>query len=213
MKAIINLGVQMFYYSPCFIALLSKTKMSCSMVFWYFLKVLDIEEMIPTNFKPPSQYYSEIGTIGPESSINPIDTKKKPKRKSLAKRKTAQNQEGKSAAENEKSLKPISYTTPICYHYFLNKETGQETQEAESCENCACKLRGFCLPSCMCPPKCQIRMKGCTCCQVKKQGKNKQDSTKPLKCSDKQCPCREAERECHPEVCHGCFPIDKNNIN
>lgn len=103
-----NLGVQMFDYSPCHISLVAKSKMTCSLVFWYFIKIVKIQSAIERNFTQSDNYLMSIGISNPSN-----EKKKKPKSNVQRKK---DNKEMEVVASN---------VTPICFHHFLHKDVGE----------------------------------------------------------------------------------------
>ena len=51
-----------------------------------------------------------------------------------------------------------NYRIGCCFHYLIDQPSFDH-----DCEKCCCRRRGFCLPSCQCPPTCPIKKKGCSC--------------------------------------------------
>ncbi|TRM62275.1 hypothetical protein BD626DRAFT_498705 [Schizophyllum amplum] len=95
---------------------------------------------------------------------------------------------------------------------FVPNTPCRHTGHCTAANKCPCAYNGaHCSRVCRCPPKCERRWRGCNCtpdedglaCCVSRSGNGKPNSRR-----NQACPCRQAARECDPDVCTGCASRD-----
>ena len=178
-EGLIKMGVELFSYDPCRIQALfcsiddpaaCKTgfEANCEIVFAYLLQEFNLLQKMSFKF-----YQSEAEQLAKEALASSAGE--------LTPKKAMRPKQGKFRGRDSED----SFNS-VCHHYFLDKEPTDV-----NCLGCECQGRGYCLPSCACSERCEMRLRGCRC---------KGESS----CWDNKCQCFKNGMLCLPGVCEHC---------
>lgn len=174
--ALVKLGVQLFSYDPCSIFLLVGSETTCALIFIFLLEDYSLRKKIQQN-----NYEDELNSLATQlylqCSLGTDNAGKRPRR-------------GNNRALRAKELNSNKLNTvPICTHYFLGEDN---PTNGETCQNCICRERGFCISICQC--------NSLTCKQQRIRCNCKED------CLKESCACYKSQLQCDPDSC-GCVKI------